>query len=484
MLSGLTYDRILAGKFVKKVTMAEQALYSGPAVRRLRKRLGLTQAAMAQRLGISPTYLNLIERNQRPLSARVLLSLTGDFDLDPRALGHASEIGGVDGLARRFADRRFAQFGIDREEIVELLSAAPQAAAAFAALYDAAGEGADAAGGLSGGPASPLVTSRREIERWNNHFADLDHAAEALADELRLSRGELAPALAERLRERHQLTVRVLPQEVMPDALRRLDLHARQVQLSEMLGPSARTFQVALQIARLEARDEIAGIVAGSNLADEAARRFFERHLLAYFAAALLMPYRRFLRACEATGYDLDILRHRFGVSFEQLAHRLTTLQRVGERGLPFFMARFDQAGQISKRFAGASGATFLEGEASCPLWKVHQVFARPDDTLVQPVRVDGVTAGPAHWLTISRRTLGGPAGQAQFAVVLGLEARLAEQCAFARGVMLRADEAMMIGQGCSQCRVAGCAQRALPPRGAQLQFTSGEQWLSPFRFA
>lgn len=463
--------------------MVDQALYSGPAVRRLRKRAGLTQAAMAQRLGISPTYLNLIERNQRPLSARVLLSLTSDFDLDPRALGDGSAVGGADGLARRFADRRFAEFAIDREEIVELLAAAPQAAAAFAALYDAAGEGGAAPGRTGDGAASPLAASRREIERWNNHFADLDHAAEALADELRLSRGELAPALAERLRERHQLTVRILPQDVMPEAVRRLDLHARQVQLSEMLGPAARNFQVALQIARLEARDEIAGLVAGSQLTDEAARRFFERHLLGYFAAALLMPYRRFLRACEATAYDLDIVQHRFGVSFEQLAHRLTTLQRVGERGLPFFMARLDRAGQISKRFAGASGATLLEGENSCPLWRVHRAFEQPDETLVQPIIVDGVAGGPAHWLTLSRRTRGGPAGQAQFAVVLGIEARLAGQCAFARGMSLRPEEATPTGLGCQRCHREACAQRSLPPTGVTLRFDPSRAATTPFVF-
>ena len=115
--------------------------------------------------------------------------------------------------------------------------------------------------------------------------------------------------------------------------------------------PASRTFQVATQIASLELRDAIAALAAGARFADDAARRMFERHLTAYFAAALIMPYGRFLRACEATGYDLPVLQRRFGVGFESLAHRLTTLQRVGQRGLPFFMARIDRAGQFSKRY-------------------------------------------------------------------------------------------------------------------------------------
>ena len=173
--------------------MADTNLLAGPALRRLRKREGLTQAAMAAMLGISPSYLNLIERNQRPLSARVLVQVIERFDFDPRSLREDDAIGGLDGLVRRMTDKRFADLGIDREEVQELLAAAPQVAAAFARLYDLAGtavpEAEDAA-----------AAARRAIERWQNHFADLDHAAEDLADELRLSRGEISAALGERLR--------------------------------------------------------------------------------------------------------------------------------------------------------------------------------------------------------------------------------------------------------------------------------------------
>lgn len=453
--------------------MADAALFAGPALRRLRKRAGLTQAAMAARLAISPTYLNLIERNQRPLSARVVLQVAEQFDFDPRALRQDEVIGGIDGLARRMADERFADLGIDRDELAEFLSAAPQAAAAFARLYDAAlpQERRD----------DPTVTVRREIERWRNHFADLDAAAEVLADELRLSRGDTYAALAERLRERHQLAIRILPREVMPDAVRRLDLHARQLQLGEMLDPSSRTFQVATQLAWLEFREPIAALAAGAQFAEETPRRLFERHLASYVAAALVMPYGRFLRACEATWYDFEVLMRRFGVGFESLAHRLTTLQRVGQRGLPFFMARIDRAGQFSKRYAGASGATLLDSEASCPLWHVHRAFECAGELCVQFVVVDGAGAAPDHWLTIAR-TVEGREG-ARFAVVVGVEARLAQDLAAARGASLRPSDATPIGHGCARCHIAQCTQRSLPPRATPLSFSALEQGISPFRF-
>ncbi len=432
---------------------------------------------MSARLSISPSYLNLIERNQRPLSARVILQVVNEFDFDPRSLKEDEAIGGVDGLARRFADERFAEFNIDRDEIAEFLASAPQAAAAFARLFDTAGTSvADA--------DDPLIQSRVEIERWRNHFPDLDVMAEELSDELRLSRSDIGVALGERLREKHQLAVRILPREVMPDALRRLDLHARQLQLSEMLSPASRHFQVAMQIAQLERQDEISSIAGGSQFKDEAARRLFERHLVGYFAAALMMPYSRFLRACDATNYDLAVLQRRFGVSYEQLAHRLTTLQRVGQRGLPFFMARLDRAGQFSKRFAGASGTTILESDASCPLWIANKAFERPGELCVQNIVAEGVDSGPPQWFTMARTVEGsGAAGEARFVVVLGLEARLAGDLAQSRGVNLGEAEAQPVGLGCARCHRPACRQRSLPPRGAHLQFDNIVRGVTPFQF-
>lgn len=442
-------------------------------MRRLRRKEGLTQVMMAARLGISPSYLNLIERSQRPLSARVLMQMMAEFEIDPRDLKADEAIGGTDGLARRLGDPRFADLAIERREIEEFLSASPHIAAAFTRLYDNAEGGTPV-------QEDPLSASRRVVEQWRNHFADLDHAAEKLADELRLSRGDIGIALTEHLRSRHQLSVRILPQEIMPNLSRRLDLHARQVQLSEMLTPASRIFHLAVQLARLEQQDAVEALVAGSDLPKGSSGRvLFERHLYAYFAAAVIMPYRRFLRACQGTGYDLQILQRRFGVSFEQLAHRLTTMQRVGERGLPFFMARVDAAGQFSKRFAGASEATFLDAEASCPLWHLHRTFARPGEFQVQRIEVDGAT--PDDWVTIARTVGRSDWSGAVYSVVIGLEARFASELA-----QLRREPAPLsktsTGMGCARCNRLSCRQRSRPPEGAALASERMTEGITPFR--
>lgn len=458
--------------------MAEQSLFAGAALRRLRKREGITQAAMAKRLGISSSYLTLMERNQRAVTARVIVQLAEEFGFDPRDLREDEAIGGIDGLARRLSDERFKDLGIDRDEVVEFLANAPQAAAAFARLFDEQGAG-DPHGD------DPLAACRREIDRWRNHFADLDVAAEELADELRLSRQDFLAAATDRLREKHHLAIRILPREVMPDAIRRLDFHARQVQLSEMLSPASRNFELALQIAELEQGSAIAGIAAGSELSDHAARKLFERHLSEYFAAALMMPYGRFLRACDATAYDLEVLTRRFGASVELVAQRLTTLHRVGQRGLPFFMARFDRAGQFSRRIAGATGTTLIDGEHSCPLWQVHHAFGRREGWLVQPVLLEESAGGPSHWLTMSYAVASAEgASSGQFAIAIGIEARLAADLAMAQGVSLRPEDATRVGLGCARCFWRECRQRSLPPKGAMLNFELIARANLPYSFS
>lgn len=439
--------------------MAEGKLFAGHAVRRVRRRLALTQAAMAEALGVSPSYLNLVERNQRPLSATLLMRLAEQYDVHPRDLAAGEPGGGEAAIRRRLADPLFADLEVDRGEVAEWLAAAPGGAEAFARAYDRGGDGAAPVAG-----DDPGVAVRREIERWRGHFADLDAAAEGLADDLRQQSGDLFAALAERLRVKHQLSIRVLPVEVMA-AGTRLDLHARQLQLSETLDPASRTFALAQEVARQEARGQIDALVAGAGFGAPVAERLYRRHLSGYFAAAVTMPYARFLRACEATGYDLELIRRRFGASVEQVAHRLTTLGRVGARGLPFFMLRLDRAGQVSKRFAGASGSALVEGPGLCPLLGAFDAFQRPDERIVQLVELEDGT----RWFTSSRCV--GPAGgwsgglRARFVVTLGLAAEAAGGLAAARGLEL-AGAAVPVGLGCRACTRVECPQRSAAPAG------------------
>lgn len=467
--------------------MADRKLFAGHAIRRLRRANGLSQVGLADALDISPSYLNLIERNQRPLSATLLLRLAEQFDFDPRRLGGEAPAGGADGLRRRLADPLFEDLSIDRSEVEEWLAAAPGGAEAFARAFDrlagAVGQDGQVGVGVDSRAGNAVGPVRREIERWRNHFADLDARAEALADELRIGTDDLYGALSERLRIRHQLTLRILPADIMPNHVRRLDIHARQLQLSEMLKAPSRLFQLAYTVADLEARDEIEALVTGAGFSDGTAARLFRRHLTGYFAAALMMPYARFLRACEGSGYDLVLLQRRFNASFEQVAHRLTTLQRVGARGLPFFMLRIDRAGQASKRYGGASAAQLVEAEGRCPLWDIHAAFHRRGEIVPQLV----VLEDGERWFTLSRTVEGQGTGMqgggAVFVIGLGLKAEFASALVHARGLDLDIGHAQPVGLGCPACNRAACGQRSAPPRAQTLQFTERERGISPFAF-
>ena len=454
-------------------------LFAGARVRRLRTSRGLTQTRMASDLGVSISYLNLIERDQRPLSAAFLLKLAGTYDLDLKSLaeGDAQDLG--DELVKVFTDPRLIGIDVPRTELRELALRQPGVAQALLRLHASTPASAPKP---QPGPPGPLAAVMRMIEQTNNHFPGLDTAAERLADELRLSGGDLNAAAVERLRTRHSIQVRVLPVDVMPVTLRRLDLHARQLQLSESLDAASRGFAAAVQLSLIELKTEIADAIAGAGITDPLHIRAATVALGKYASAALLMPYGRFLTACEATGYDVELLQARFGRGLEQVAHRLTTLGRPGARGVPFFLVRIDRAGTISKRFAPNPSPLPRPGHGGCALWNLHSAFAQPGQMQRQLVELeDG-----HRFLTLARtiRTTAGPWGsdRPSFAIGIGCEARHAAALAWSAGLDL-AGPASPIGPGCAACHRAACRQRGLPPSTAHLAFDERQRGLTPFRF-
>lgn len=456
---------------------ADRKLFAGARLRRLRLQLALTQTRMADDLGVSVSYLNLIERNQRPLSAAFLLKLANGYNLDLRQLTGDDADAMTSELAAAFTDPRLAGIEVSRAELAEVAAGSPGVAQALLRLFVAQGSAPPVA------PATGPVEAMTELllDR-RNHFPDLDAAAEGIADELRLASGDLAAGLTERLRVRHGLTVRVLPTATMPDLLRRLDLHARQLQLSEGLDAASRTFAVAYQVALIELKPEIDAVVASAGLAGKAHERFAAQTLANYAAAAMMMPYARFHAAAEALGYDLELLQARFGAGFEQVAHRLTTLQRPGARGIPFLMIRTDRAGNISKRFSGVRSALASEG-GGCPLWVLHAAFDRPGRLMRQIV----VTEDGARYLSVARtvRTYATPYGtvKPEFAILLACELAHARTMIYADGLDTGPAAATPIGLGCARCGRTACRQRSLAPAGVRLTIDERSRGVTPFRF-
>lgn len=471
----------------------ENKLFIGPRFRRIRRQIGLTQTQMAKELEVSPSYINLIEQNQRPVTAQILLRMAEAYDVDLKSLAAADTDRFFAEMNEVFSDPLFRQFELPKQELRDFVELCPDAANAVQRLYRAYVEarrgetlaasrlaGRDETGNTD---ANPVERVRDLIEANRNHFPALETEAERLRDELDVPSHDLFRALAERLRERHGILVRVLPVDVMRDTFRRYVHHRKQLLLSELLEDSGRVFQTSFQLALSESSKLIDGSVAKSGAIGDPARHLFRIALANYFAAAIVMPYTRFHEAAENLGYDIGLLGQRFGSSFEQVCHRLTTLQRPTARGVPFFMVRVDNAGNVSKRFSSGS-FPFSKFGGTCPLWNVHATFETPDRIVTQIIELPDGTR--YFSLAQATRRPTAPFGQPQprYAIGLGCELKFLPRLVYSAGLSIDKAEATPIGVNCRLCERANCGQRAEPPLTRTLVLDESVRGVSPFRFS
>ena len=478
--------------------MAERGekLLVGPRIRRLRRTLGLTQAQMAEDLGVSPSYVNLIESNQRPISARLLLTLARVYDIDIGEVSSTGDARIMAELSEILHDPVMDLDSVPRTEVENLVNASPEIARAFVRLHSkyralAMRTYSDANPLSDREKVEVLEASLRSVEAvrefisaHNNFFPALDDAAAALAAELTLHTDEPNIAMTRRLNEKHGLRVRIVPSEYMSDQLRFFDRHKRGIDLSEVLPQSGRRFQIAFQLGMLECRELIDALVreAGLPEGDRDAVGIARVSLANYFAAALLMPYDRFLKECEKTKYDVQLLSHRFGTSYEQTAHRLTTLQKPDARGIPFFFVRMDNAGNVSKRMSSGR-FHFSKFGGACPLWNIHECFETPDKIRTQIIQMPDDTTYFSIARTISRPE--GPYGQpgARLAIGLGCEIAYARRLVYAREYNLEALQPARIGVNCYLCDRQNCPSRAHAPLNKRLTFDERARGISVYQF-
>jgi predicted transcriptional regulator/DNA-binding XRE family transcriptional regulator len=435
----------------------------GRTVRRLRTERGLTQQALAAALGISASYLNLIEHDQRPVTAALLLKLARYFQVDLAALGGAEERQTEAHLREAFADPLLGVDTVPETEISALVDTAPAAARAVLALYRAWRAAREDASGLALPSGRRILLPTEEARDYfharQNHFPALEAAAEAIHAGLGTALpAEMNHAIAERLRRTHRIRIAVGD---LAGALRRYDAETRTLHLSDLLPRESRGFQMAFQLMLIEAHPEVEAEVAAARPSSPEAAALLRVGLLNYAAGALLMPYAPFLEAARTLRHDVDSLAARFGVSFEQAAHRLSTMNREGARGIAFFFLRADAAGNVTKRFA-AAGFPFARFGGSCPRWVPHLAFASPGRVQVQVARLpDGAT------FLCFAKALARPAGPwpeppEVHVIALGCDVAHAGSVAYADGLDLER-AVTEIGLSCPLCDRPNCRSRAFP---------------------
>lgn len=477
--------------------------FTGVRLRRLREERGLSQVALARLLEISPSYLNQIENNQRPLTVAVLLRISTTLGVDVRLFSDDDE-GRLVAELRDVLGEPLSSAGgsetISLAEMRELASQMPAVARALLAidrrrreaenrLASHASRLGDGNGPSTGGTPMPYEEVRDFFYARQNHIASLDLLAERCFSDWQLDLSAVGIGLSERLQRVHGLRIvdaaghsESASAEFVP--LREFDPARRELRLSPLLDAGQRAFQLATQLALLEAGDEIEQQVSEASFLGEEARVLARIGLANYFAGALLLPYGHFLAAAEEMAYDIDRLSHRFSVGFETVCHRLSTLQRPQARGVPFIFVRVDRAGNISKR-QSATDFHFSRVGGNCPLWNVYEAFARPGQILTQLAAMpDGRTY---LWLarTIVHRRYAWGSPDKTFAIGLGCDLRHAPRLVYARGLPLDDPAARTpIGAGCKLCDRPNCPQRAFPPIGRQVLADPDRSWFEPYAVA
>ena len=471
--------------------MAEK-LFVGPKVRSLRESYGLTQASFADRLGISTSYLNQIENNQRPLTAPVLLALSHHFNLSPSDLAAADTSRILADLKEALADPLFRDSNPGLQELKMAAANAPWLTQAFLTLHQAhrrANErlmvldDALSAHNMAGDERSilPYEEVRDYFHYHDNYIDELDQAAEDLARRLGMMDGNRLAKFQDYLEERHTVRVRYTENPANDQTMSHFDKENRLLNLNGALGNSSLSFLLAHQIAIMDYRDLIDVHIAKAGFRSVAAEAIGRIGLANYFAGALCLPYQRFLEIARETRHDIDRLRHHFGASAEQVGHRLSNMQRPGARGIPFYFLRVDRAGNVTKRHS-ATRFQFARFGGACPLWNVHEAFEAPGRFLVQIAEMPDGLRYICVATSVTKFGAGYHAPVRRYAIGMGCETSFADEIVYADGLNLKSEAGVVgIGVSCRICERRDCHQRSVPPVDRKLIVNPHRRQFVPF---
>ncbi|MGH1330877.1 MAG: helix-turn-helix domain-containing protein [Paracoccaceae bacterium] len=466
--------------------MAQQKLYAGAKLREMRTRLGLTQKRFAEKLSVSLPYLNQMENNNRPVSTGVVLALAQEFGFDVTELSTGDAERMVTDMREALADPIFADTAPPLADLRLAASNAPVLARAFLALHRAYRQNSerlaslDEALGREGAAYQPSAWEEvRDFFHYCDNYIDaVDRAAENFA----APKGEMRNVIvaAHEALENMGVTATYAPEP----GLRHYEASTQNLTLSTRNAAPTQRFQLLHQLALLTQNELFEATLDLARFQSDEARSIAKIGLANYFAGAALMPYRAFKDAAEEIRHDLEQLADRFGASIEQVAHRLSTLQRPGAKGIPFFFVRVDQAGTITKRHS-ATRLQFARFGGACPLWNVHRAFETPGHFLRQLAETpDGV-----RYLSIARDVSksGGTfhAPTRRYAIALGCDVQHASALTYADGLDLSKPQAFEpIGISCRICERKNCHQRAVPPLQNALHVDPDRRGLLPYEIA
>ena len=454
--------------------MSQIDLKIGPKIKSFRRQLGLQANKLAEQLGISPSYLNLIESGKRKIDGDLLLKVCEELKIELSDLTNKSDLNLVNDISELLDDQLFEDLDILGPEVKDLVNTNPKIARALIKLGDnykqKDHEIISKVETLSG----KIIDSRKTsfpgevisdfLQEKKNYFPKLEEFANKIFDKVQLNNRTRYVALCDFLRTEYSINVKdIIPEEGKPFS-KIFNKNNKELLLSEYNSLETKKLHAAAQIAQEGAINEINEYLSEFKFPSDEAKRLTKIALLNYCAAAILMPYKLFHSECKKLKYDLELLQNTFATSFEQVAHRVTCLQDPKLPGIPFHMLRVDIAGNISKRFS-LSGIEIPRYGGACPRWNVYSAFTRPG---VIQAAVSKMSNGKKYVCIAKTVEKGvGRYGRkkSMLSIGLGCEAKYAKDFVYTENLNLNDKKTEIpIGVSCRTCDRLDCSQRAFPP--------------------
>ncbi len=443
----------------------------GGRIQKLRRDKSVSQAQLAAALGISASYLNLIEHNRRRVTVGLLLKFAHYFGVEAGELAESDKSRLAGDLMELFGDEMFADLELTNHDVHDVAVSNAKVAQALVRLFD----NYLALRKSNGHSASVLVDTSQDVatdavsdflQHNNNYFPELEEAAARVRTDIDLASEAFDQGLKTYLYNVYGLKWRQGTKADIPP--RGVWRENGDIVTAELLPAESAVFAIAQHLGHLVCESEIERLLESSVLPAEASPIAREA-LAAYFAAALIMPYEPFYRACVDTRYDIERIGRTFKASFEQVCHRMTTLQRPGLSGVPFHLVRTDIAGNISKRFS-LSGIHIPRHSGACPRWNVYSAFLHPEQLNVQ---ISQMPEGERYLCIAKSIAKGGyryNAPRRYMSIGLGCHIAHAAALIYSDGIDLSSrEQTVPIGIGCRVCPRENCGQRAHPQvRGAR----------------
>ena len=454
--------------------MSQLDVKIGPKIKSFRRQLGLQANKLAEQLGISPSYLNLIESGKRKIDGDLLLKVCEELKIELSDLTNKSDLNLVNDISELLDDQLFEDLDILGPEVKDFVNTNPKIARALIKLGDnykqKDHEIISKVETLSG----KIIDSRKTsfpgevisdfLQEKKNYFPKLEEFANKIFDKVQLNNRTRYVALCDFLRTEYSINVKdIIPEEGKPFS-KIFNKNNKELLLSEYNSLETKKLHAAAQIAQEGAINEINDYLSEFKFPSDEAKRLTKIALLNYCAAAILMPYKLFHSECKKLKYDLELLQNTFATSFEQVAHRVTCLQDPKLPGIPFHMLRVDIAGNISKRFS-LSGIEIPRYGGACPRWNVYSAFTRPG---VIQAAVSKMSNGKKYVCIAKTVEKGGGRygrKKSMLSIGLGCEAKYAKDFVYTENLNLNDKKTEIpIGVSCRTCDRLDCSQRAFPP--------------------